>query len=41
MREIGPDGPVIGTAGLRRLDGGPELAVVYSLDPGHHAIVWH
>ncbi|WP_162958353.1 GNAT family N-acetyltransferase [Nocardia yunnanensis] len=28
-------GILVGTAGLRRLDGGPELEVVYSLDPEH------
>ncbi|MFI1913114.1 GNAT family N-acetyltransferase [Nocardia sp. NPDC020380] len=28
-------GPLIGTAGLRRLDGGPEIEVVYSLDPAY------
>ncbi|GAB0107380.1 GNAT family protein [Nocardia sp. JMUB6875] len=40
LRLIGSGDPIgggdlIGTAGLRRLDGGPELEVVYSLDPGH------
>lgn len=28
-------GPLIGTAGLRRLDGGPDIEVVYSLDPAY------
>lgn len=31
----GKPGDLIGTAGLRRLDGGPELEIVYSLDPDH------
>ncbi|MVU76611.1 GNAT family N-acetyltransferase [Nocardia sp. ET3-3] len=35
LRETGVDEILLGTAGLRRLDGGPELEVVYSLDPGY------
>ncbi|MFE3190200.1 GNAT family N-acetyltransferase [Nocardia sp. NPDC059240] len=34
IRETGIDRPLLGTAGLRRLDDGPDLEVVYSLDPG-------
>ncbi|MGW4241589.1 GNAT family N-acetyltransferase [Nocardia sp. NPDC004722] len=33
IRETGSDGPLLGTAGLRWLDEGPDLEVVYSLDP--------
>ncbi|MEC3954415.1 GNAT family N-acetyltransferase [Nocardia sp. CDC153] len=33
VREIGGDGSLIGTAGLRRLDDGPDVEVVYNLDP--------